>query len=59
VVNVFGDVAITFYDEEDIWKNNKNEVVSKEVYKITHTWKKIGDTWLIVGGMSAIKKQKN
>jgi len=59
VVNVFGDVAITFYDEEDIWKNNQNEVVSKEVYKITHTWKKIGNTWLIIGGMSAIKKQKN
>ncbi len=28
-------IAITFYDEEDIWKNNKNEVVSKETFKIT------------------------
>ena len=56
-VNVFGDVVITFYDEEDIWKNNKNEVVSKETYKITHTWKKYGNTWLIIGGMSALKKE--
>jgi hypothetical protein len=35
-INVFGDVAITFYDDEDIWKNSKGEVVLKETYKITH-----------------------
>jgi len=52
-VNVFGDVAVTFYDEEDIWKNNKNEIVSKETFKITHTWQKHHNTWLIIGGMSA------
>ena len=55
-VNVFDDVAITFYDDEDIWKNSKGEVVLKETYKITHTWKKFGDTWLIIGGMSALMK---
>lgn len=54
-VNVFGDVAITFYDDEDIWKNTQGEIVLKEVYKITHTWKKFGKTWLIIGGMSALK----
>ncbi len=55
-VNVFGDVAVTFYDDEDTWKNSNGEVVLKEVYKITHTWKRFGGTWLIVGGMSALKK---
>ena len=53
-VNPFGDVVVTFYDEEDIMKNNQNEIVSMEVYKITHTWKKFGDEWLIIGGMSAV-----
>ncbi len=55
-VNVFGDVAVTFYDDEDTWKNSNGEVVLREVYKITHTWKRFGGTWLIVGGMSALKK---
>jgi hypothetical protein len=53
-VNVFGDVAVTFYDEEDIWKNNKNEIVSKETFKITHTWQRHSNSWLIIGGMSAL-----
>ena len=57
MVNSFGDVVITFYEETDIWKNDKDEVVQQEVYKITHTWKKFGDTWLIIGGMSALKKK--
>jgi ketosteroid isomerase-like protein len=57
IVNPFGDVVITFYDETDVWKNDNNEVVLKEVYKITHTWKKFGDTWLIIGGMSALKRK--
>ena len=52
-VNPFGDVVITFYDEEDISKNSQNEIVAREVFKITHTWKKFGNEWLIIGGMSA------
>jgi hypothetical protein len=56
-VNAFGDVVITFYDETDMWKNDKNEVVQKETFKITHTWKKYGDKWLIIGGMSATKRE--
>lgn len=58
-VNPFGDVVITFYDETDMWKNDKNEIVSKETCKITHTWKKFGDKWLIIGGMSALKKKQD
>src|SRR4030095_2916602 len=57
MVNPFDDVVITFYDETDIWKNDKDEVLLEEVYKITHTWKKFGDTWLIIGGMSALKRK--
>ena len=57
MVNPFDNVVITFYDETDIWKNDKGEVVLEEVYKITHTWKKFGDKWLIVGGMSALKRK--
>ena len=56
-VNVFGDLAVVFYDDEDTWKNSKGEVVLKELYKITHTWKKFGSIWLIIGGMSALKKE--
>lgn len=56
-VNAFGDVVITFYDETDTWKNDKNEVVQQETFKITHTWKKYGDKWLIIGGMSATKRE--
>jgi ketosteroid isomerase-like protein len=57
IVNPFGDIVITFYDETDIWKNDKNEIVLQEAYRITHTWKKFGDTWLIIGGMSALKRK--
>lgn len=57
MVNPFGDVVITFYDETDIWKNDRNEVTFQEVYKVTHTWKKFGDNWLIIGGMSAAKRK--
>jgi hypothetical protein len=57
VVNPFGDVVITFYDETDIWKNDQGEIVSTETDKITHTWKKYGDNWLIIGGMSALKRK--
>jgi Domain of unknown function (DUF4440) len=53
-VNPYGDIVITFYDEVDILRNDKNDIVSQEKYRITHTWKKFGDEWLIIGGMSAI-----
>lgn len=56
-VNAFGDVVVTFYDETDMWRNDKNEVVLQETFKITHTWKKYGDKWLIIGGMSATKQK--
>ena len=52
IVNPFGDVVITFYDETDTWTNDKNEVLVEQVFKITHTWKKFGDSWPIIGDPS-------
>jgi hypothetical protein len=48
-------VVIVFYDVDEIWTNNENEVVRIETYKFTHTWKKYKGTWLIIGGMAAKK----
>jgi ketosteroid isomerase-like protein len=51
-VNVFGDIAMVFYDATQIWSNDKNEV-KKNTYKLTHTWRKTDKGWLIIGGMGA------
>lgn len=55
-VNAIEDVVIAFYDADEIWTNTQNEVVRKERTKFTHTWKKFGGSWLILGGMAALKK---
>lgn len=55
-VNVIDDVVMTFYDVDDVMKDKQNKVVEQETNKITHTWKKIGNTWLIIGGMAGYKK---
>ncbi len=54
-VNAIGDVVIVFYDADEIWTDKSNNVVRKETYKFTHTWKKYNDTWVILGGMAAKK----
>jgi hypothetical protein len=55
--NAIDDVVIVFYDADETWTNSANQVVRKETFKYTHTWKKYGDTWLILGGMAAKKNQ--
>ncbi|MEO6491194.1 MAG: DUF4440 domain-containing protein [Ferruginibacter sp.] len=55
VENVFGDIVIALYDVSQTWTNGKNEIVKTSNVKITHTWKKTGDHWLIIGGMGANK----
>ena len=55
-INAIGNVVIVFYDVDEIWTNKETEVVRKETYKFTHTWKKYKDTWLILGGMAARKQ---
>lgn len=56
-LNALEDVVIVFYDADEIWTNNQNQVVRKETYKITHTWKNVDGKWVILGGMAAIKNQ--
>jgi hypothetical protein len=53
--NVFGDIVIVLYDATQIWKNEKGQEVEKTTFKLTHTWKKTGKDWLIIGGMGAKK----
>ncbi len=55
VENVFGDIVIVLYDATQIWKNEKGEIVERSTFKLTHTWKKTGSVWLIIGGMGAKK----
>ena len=55
-VNAIDDVVITFYDEDEIFTNTKTGVVTTDTYKINHTWKKFGNTWLIIGGMAGYKQ---
>ena len=55
--NAIDDVVLVFYDVDEIWTNAENEVVRKETYKLTHTWKKYGEDWLILGGLAAKKDQ--
>ena len=55
--NAIDDVVLVFYDVDEIWTNGDNEVVRKLTYKLTHTWKKYDDKWLILGGLAAKKDQ--
>ena len=55
--NAIDDVVLVFYDVDEIWTNEENEVVEKLTYKLTHTWKKYDDDWLILGGLAAKKDQ--
>ena len=54
-VNAVGEVVLAFYDADEIWTDKENIIVRKETLKFTHTWKKEGDNWVIIGGMAAMK----
>ena len=54
-VNSIADVVIVFYDYDRFWKDEQNNILEEKTFQITHTWKKMGDTWVILGGMSADK----
>jgi len=56
--NVFGDIVMVFYDMRYTYRNEKNEIIELEHGKITHTWRKSGNTWLIIGGMGALIEVK-
>lgn len=54
-VNMIDDVVMVFYDADEIWTDKQKREVKKETFKFTHTWKKYGDSWLIIGGMAGRK----
>lgn len=54
-VNAIDDVVIVFYDADEIWTNKETNEVTKNTLKMTHTWKKYGNQWLILGGLAAEK----
>lgn len=53
VENVFDDIVIVLYDVNYTWRNEKHELIEKNFNKITHTWKKTNNGWVIIGGMGA------
>lgn len=55
VENVFDDIVIVLYDVSHGFTNDKNEFVKNGDFKVTHTWKKTDNGWLIIGGMGASK----
>jgi ketosteroid isomerase-like protein len=53
-VRVTGDIAIDHYRIKANWaKVDTNELARTDAVRITHTWIRIGNTWQIIGGMSA------
>jgi len=55
-VDMHGAVGITFY-RATVRRRNADGVESTRTSRLTHTWMKRGDRWLIVGGMSAHEPQ--
>jgi ketosteroid isomerase-like protein len=51
-VQLFGNIAVTHYSVSSNWSHESREPDSS-VIKITHTWMKDGERWLIIGGMVA------
>ena len=48
----FGSIVVVYYQTPMVYEYPDGRVVDRDrVYKFTHTWRKTGDTWLIIGGM--------
>jgi Domain of unknown function (DUF4440) len=58
VENVFDDIVIVLYDVNYTWRNENMVVIEKTFNKITHTWKKTGQGWVIIGGMGALIRKE-
>ena len=53
-VRVTGNVAIDHYRIRMNWaKGDSSDVSQTDTVRVTHTWMRIGNTWQIIGGMSA------
>ena len=53
--NAIDDVVMVFYDADEIWTDQTTKEIKKAKFKFTHTWKKYGNKWVILGGMAGIK----
>jgi ketosteroid isomerase-like protein len=50
----FGDVVVIFYQAGFRLEHPDGRVEERgEPLKITHTWRRVGDVWRIIGGMAA------
>jgi hypothetical protein len=48
----FGDIVIVYYKTPMIFEYPDGRVVDRDrIFKFTHTWRKTGKTWHIIGGM--------
>ena len=53
-IKITGDIAINHYRVKLNWARIDNgEAARTDALRITHTWIRTGDTWQIIGGMSA------
>lgn len=53
-IKVTGDIAIDYYRIRANWtKGDTGEAARTDAVRITHTWIRNGNTWQILGGMSA------
>ena len=48
----FGDIVVVYYKTPMVYEYPDGRVVDRDrIFKFTHTWRKTGKTWLIIGGM--------
>jgi ketosteroid isomerase-like protein len=53
-VRSFGEIVVAHYLVKEEWVSVKTGQISRsESSRITHTWKKRGDGWVIITGMSS------
>jgi len=48
----FGDIVVIYYQTPMVYEYPDGRTEGEgHIYKFTHTWRKTGKTWLIIGGM--------
>ena len=48
----FGDIVVAYYQTPMVYEYPDGRVVNRDsVFKFTHTWRRTGKTWHIIGGM--------
>jgi ketosteroid isomerase-like protein len=52
-IQTFGNVVVVHYWLSELWAD-KDGKGTPQTFKLTHTWMRSGDTWKIIGGMSAV-----